>query len=430
MTYATATRYVEGLAILGMRFGLERMHRLLGELGDPHRAAPAIQVVGTNGKSSTSRLAAACLRSQDLHVGTYLSPHVVGWRERIEVDQRAVSPKQFAHAVGVVRDAAERMALPDDDGVTQFEVLTAAAFAAFADAGVDAVVIEAGLGGRYDATNVMSDDAVVVLTNVALEHTELLGTTEAEIAAEKLAIAPDGSDRLVIGRLSERAAVAVSNECRTRRLRGWQVGHEIDVIDGPGGVDVTTPHATYTALPLRLRGAFQRDNLAAAVAATEMRLGAPMRIDPLRQAIAQVHMPGRLEVVGGNPLMVLDGAHNPAGMEAMAASLRAIVGERHTVAVVSILGDKDAGAMVTPLAVVCSEVIATRSSHPRAAAPDVIAHLATLAGMRTQTVEDPFDAIRRAREVAGAGGAVVVCGSLYLLADVRDALVPGTGETC
>lgn len=425
MTYAGATRYVEGLAILGMRFGLERMHRLLAALDEPHRVAPAIHVVGTNGKSSTCRLAAACLRSQGVRVGTYLSPHVVGWRERIEVGERAVSQTRFARAVARVGEAVAGLGLGDDDQVTQFEVLTAAAFVAFAEAAVDVIVVEAGLGGRYDATNVLGPDTVTVLTNVALEHTELLGTTEAQIAAEKLAVAPDGSTSLVIGRLSARAAPAVAKECRTRRLSGWRVGHEIDVADHPRGVNVVTPGASYDALPLPLRGAFQRDNLAVALAAAERRLGAPLRIGALRRGVGQVRMPGRLEVLGDRPLMVLDGAHNPAGVEAMAASLGAIVGRRRTIAVVSILGDKDAAAMVTPLAGPCDMVIATRSSHPRAAAPDVIAHLAALAGMTAQVVEDPFMAIDRARQLAGRGGAVLVCGSLYLLSDVRDGVVAG-----
>ena len=428
MTYAAATRYVEGLAILGMRFGLERMIRLLSALGDPHRTAPAIQVVGTNGKSSTARLASACMRSQGARVGTYLSPHIVGWRERIEVDQRAVGQAPFARAIAAVSDATAALDLQDDDGVTQFEVLTAAAFTVFAEANLDAMVIEAGLGGRYDATNVMAPDTVVVLTNVALEHTELLGTTEARIAAEKLAVAPDGSDRLIIGRLSRRAQVAVSEECRARSLSAWRVGHEIQVTDGPRGVDVTTPIERYAALPLMLHGAFQRDNLAVAVAAAERRLGAPMRIGPLRRAVGRVTMPGRLEVVGDRPLVILDGAHNPAGVEAMAASILAITGGRRTVAVVSILGDKDAAAMVAPLAGVCAAVIATRSSHPRAAAPAVIAHLAKLEGMETQVIEDPLDAIRHARALAGEAGAMLVCGSLYLLADVRGAVMTGVAD--
>lgn len=425
MTYGQATGYVEGLAILGMRFGLERMRRLLDALGSPHVRAPAIHVVGTNGKSSTCRLAAAALRSQGAHVGTYLSPHVTGWRERIEIDQRSVGQARFARAVCAVRDAVDGLALDPDDAVTQFEVLTAAAFWTFAEAGVDAMVVEAGLGGRFDASNVLPDGTVVVLTNVALEHTELLGTTEAAIAAEKLAVAPDGSDRLVIGRLGEHAAEAIAGECRARDLRGWRIGHEITVASVGDGVEVATPITRYTRLPLPLLGDFQRDNLAVAIAAVERHLGGALRPGPLRRSLARVRMPGRLEVVAQSPLTVLDGAHNPAGAAAMVGSLRSVVGRRRIVAVMSVLGDKDAAAMVGPLAEECDVLIATRSSHPRAAAPDVLAHLARLGGMTAETVEDPFDAIARGRRLAGRGGALLVCGSLYLLADVRGALVAG-----
>lgn len=425
MTYTQATRYVEGLAILGMRFGLERMRLILDALGRPHEQAPAIHVVGTNGKSSTCRLAAAALRSQGMRVGTYLSPHVIGWRERIEVNERSLGQARFAEAIGAVRDAVDTLQLTGEDQVTQFEVLTAGALAVFARSGVDVMVIEAGLGGRFDATNVLPDDAVVALTNIALEHTELLGGTEGQIAAEKLAVAPDGSDRLVVGRLSERAEPAVMRELRARRLTAWRLGDEIDVRRGSRGVDVVTPAGTYGGLPLQLHGDFQLDNLAVAVAAAERRLGGRLRVGSLRRAIGRVRMPGRMEVVARRPFTVLDGAHNPAGVEAMAGSLRSIVGRRLTVAVVSVLGDKDAAAMVSPLAGVCEALVATRSTHPRAASPDVLVHLARLAGMTSEAVEDPLAAIARARQLAGPGGAVLICGSLYLLADVRAGVVAG-----
>ena len=231
MTPGEARRWIEGLEVLGMRFGLERMRALLDALGHPERGRPAIHVVGSNGKSSTARLAAAALAGEGLRVGTYLSPHVTGWRERIELAGRPVTPGRFAVAVGAVRDAAADLALPPGDAVTQFEALTAAAFWAFAGAGVDAAVVEAGLGGRFDATNVLPG-SVVVLTNVALEHTDLLGETEEAIAAEKLAVAPRGSDRLVVGRLSPAARVAVAAQMAARELTGWRQGAEIRVRAG------------------------------------------------------------------------------------------------------------------------------------------------------------------------------------------------------
>jgi dihydrofolate synthase/folylpolyglutamate synthase len=213
VTGAEARAWVAGLEILGMRFGLERIRALLAALGDPQHAAPAVHVVGTNGKSSTTRLAAAALASTGRRVGAYLSPHILDWTERVQLDGAPVDDAAFAAAAGDVREAAEALPLEEGDTVTQFEALTAIAFRAFAAAGVDATAVEAGLGGRWDATNVLGDDAAVVLTNVTLEHTEFLGDTEAAIAGEKLAVCADGSDRLVVGPLTPAARAAVDGEC-------------------------------------------------------------------------------------------------------------------------------------------------------------------------------------------------------------------------
>jgi dihydrofolate synthase / folylpolyglutamate synthase len=405
--------------VLGVRFGLERMRALLGALGHPERAQPAIHVVGSNGKSSTARLAAAALASQGLRAGTYLSPHVTGWRERIEIQGRAVSRERFARAVSAAVNAAASLDLDPDDQPTQFEILTAAAFWTFAEAGLDAAVVEAGLGGRYDATNVLGADAVVALTNVSLEHTDLLGDTEEAIAAEKLAVCPEGSDRLVVGPLSPAAAAAVAGEMSRRGLAAWRCGGEVRARAAGSGVEVVTPGARYPALPLGVRGRFQRDNLAVALAAAERLLGRALDPAPLAAALARVRMPGRLEVLPGAPLVVLDGAHNPAGVEAMVASLDAATGRRRPVAVVSVLGDKDAAAMMGSLAGACRAIVATRSRHPRASSPAGLALLAERAGCRAEAVESPRAAVLRARAIAGRRGAVLVCGSLYLLGDLR-----------
>lgn len=414
MSADEAARYVESREMLGMRFGLDRMHAVLGALGDPQLAAAAVHVVGTNGKSSTSRFAAAALSATGRRVGTYLSPHVEHWRERIRIDGDAMGEREFAAAIGAVAEVASD--LEPDDPVTQFEVLTAAAFVAFARAGVDAMVVEAGLGGRWDATNVLPG-AVVAFTNVALEHTELLGDTVAAIAAEKLAVAPDGSDRLVIGRMDASAREDVRRLCAQRDLRAWWMDEDVTVrSDADGCVEVTTPTGAYTAVPCPVRGHFQRANLALAVAAAERRVDVRLPVESLRAALAGVAVPGRMEIIARGPTIMLDGAHNPAGMAALAGSLEPHVGR---VAVASVLDDKDLERMLAPLAGRVSVLIATRSSHPRARAPRQIAAAAGTRGICAECVEDPLAAIGRAREVAGPAGEVIVCGSLYLLADVR-----------
>ncbi|HWH14236.1 MAG TPA: cyanophycin synthetase [Miltoncostaeaceae bacterium] len=425
MNPAQAIAWVEGLDILGMRFGLERMSRLLAALGDPQRAQPAIHVVGTNGKTSTVRLAAAALTSAGLRTGAYLSPHVTGWAERIEVAGAPLDDAALAAALTRVRRAADDLDREPGDDVTQFEALTAAAFLTLAEAGLDAAVIEAGLGGRYDATNVLRGGRVTVLTNVALEHTELLGDTHAAIAAEKLAVAPDGSDRLVVGRLSPAAAAAVDAECARRGLSGWRVGREVEVDDAGEALRVRCPGAVYDDLRLGVRGRFQHDNVAVAVAAAQRFLHRPPAPGPLRAALAAVRVPGRLELFPGRPPVLMDGAHNPDGMEALVASLPGIAAGRPVVAVVSLLDDKDAAAMLGALAPAVAALVATRSRHRRARPPADLRDAAEAAGARAHVEDAPSAALAWARGRAGGDGLVLVCGSLYLLADLRPALVAG-----
>ncbi|WP_217915563.1 bifunctional folylpolyglutamate synthase/dihydrofolate synthase [Miltoncostaea marina] len=403
MTPGEARAWIAGLEILGMRFGLERTDALLAALGDPQRSAPALHVVGTNGKSSTARLAAAVLASQGLRPGLYMSPHVSDWTERYVIDGAPLADAAFAAAAARVREAAEGLALPEGERVTQFEALTAIAFTAFRAAGADALVVEAGLGGRYDATNVLKPGAAVILTNVALEHTELLGDTEAAIAAEKLAVCADGHDRLVVGPLTPAARAAVDAECARRGLRPLRYGDDLRAAGGEGGVDVTLPDGRYGGLPLALRGGFQRENLAVAMAGARLVLGRPIDAGPLRPALAAVRMPGRLEVLPGAPPVLLDGAHNPAGMAALAGELPALLeGRRPVVAVTSVLADKDAAAMMGALAGVADEVIATRSAHRRAVpAGDLAATARGAARARapwpTRTGRSPPRARRRGR---------------------------------
>jgi dihydrofolate synthase/folylpolyglutamate synthase len=421
--FADALAYVEGLDILGMRFGLARIEHILAELGDPHLAQPAIHVVGTNGKSSTTRLVAALLGAEGLQTAAYLSPHIVGWTERLMIRGEVVGDEVFADAIDRVRGTVDRLGYQGEDAVTQFEVLTAAAFVAVAAAGVDVCVVEAGLGGRYDATNVVGGGHVSVLTNVAREHTELLGETVREIAGEKLAIAPDGSDRLVIGRLDDDAALAVTAIMAERGLSGWRVGAEIQGTDTSGGYLVRVAGAEYPGLVLGASGRFQRDNLAVAIAGAQRWLGRALDPSRVRQVAVTARFPGRLEMFGGAPRIAIDGAHNPAGMRALADSLVDVFPAMLPVAVVSVLGDKDVRAMLETLVPQCQGLVVTRSSHRRAAEPEVVADVARRLGAACEVVADPEAALARACVIAGTEGGVIVCGSLYLLSDLRAGLV-------
>jgi dihydrofolate synthase/folylpolyglutamate synthase len=361
----SATRWVESLSPWPADgFGTERMRALLRELGDPQERFPAIHVVGTNGKSSTTRLAEALLLDAGVSAGAYLSPHVRGWSERIRVGGTEVD---FEAAASAVRSAAEAV------GATQFEVLTAAALLAFAAAGVEVAVVEAGLGGRHDATNVLRT-SVVVLTSVALDHMDVLGDTREAIAAEKLAVVQSGCT-VVLGEPE------------------WR---ELAEENGAAAVVVTG-----------------RSNLALAVAAAESFLGRP--VDP--HAADRVALPGRLERRGDRPLEIWDGAHNLAGVGWLLPRLPSEPAGSWTI-VCSILRDKRPGMLLEALSVLGPTLVATESRSGRAVSADELAALASAHFAEVESVPDPAAALARAIEVAGTEGAVLVTGSLYLLAEL------------
>jgi dihydrofolate synthase / folylpolyglutamate synthase len=356
-------------------------------------------VVGTNGKSSTVRMLAAILQRHGLRTGAYLSPHLVEFTERIRVDEHDADPHAFAAAVQRVSGAAAMVdrTLDADDRVTQFEALTAAAYAELAASGIDVAVVEAGLGGRYDATSVI-DSRVQVLTNVGLEHQRWLGPTLRDIAREKLAVVRPGGT-LVCGDLEPE----VEQEARA-------------AADAAGARLVFAP--ADPGVPVAAPGAFQRRNFAVALTAAEAFLG---EVDALavREAAAAVQVPGRMEVVECDPLTIVDGAHNPSGMQALVDALPEVVEGRPVVAVVGVLDDKDAAAMLRALLPECAAVVFTRASNPRGYSPATLASLAEQLGFGDPVIEpDPHAAARRARELAGSGGAVLATGSIYLVADL------------
>jgi dihydrofolate synthase/folylpolyglutamate synthase len=380
------------LELFGMKFGLERMRRLLTVLGSPQRAFRAIHVVGTNGKSSTVRMAAAILDAHGVRTGTYLSPHLSTFAERIRIGDADVDPHAFGAAVERAATAAVKVdrTLSGGERVTQFELLSAAAFSELAERGVEVAVVEAGLGGRHDATNVL-DAPVAVLTNVGLEHTRWLGPTIADIAREKLAVVAPGST-LVVGEADPETEAEVA-----------KVDAHVVRADPATGVPFT---------------GFQRKNFAVARAAAAALHGELDEAAVLRAA-SSVTVPGRFEVTGEDPLTIIDGAHNPSGVAALAAALRDAVGSRPLVAVLSVLDDKDAAGMLRQLVPLCAGAVFTTSRNPRALSPATLASLwSQLSGPPAEIEADPRAAVERARAIAGPGGAVVATGSIYLVADL------------
>jgi dihydrofolate synthase / folylpolyglutamate synthase len=326
----------------------------------------------------------------------------VSFGERIRIDDRDLEPPAFAAAIQRAARAKELVdrSLTDDDRVTQFEVLTAAAFSELALRDVEAAVIEAGLGGRYDATNVIPS-AVQVLTSVALEHTRWLGPTITDIAAEKLDVVRPGATLVLGPGLHPDAAAVAATVAQDR-------GARIVRPDAEPGVAVGA------------LGSFQRRNFALARAAAEAYLG-ELDQQAVATAAAEVRVPGRLQIIGDEPLTLVDGAHNPEGMAALTESLGEpfVAGHDRLVAVISILDDKDAAGMLAALVELCDALVFTSSQNPRALPPPTLQSLGRqLGGPHSEVVRDPRAALRRGRELAGPGGVVLATGSIYLVADL------------
>jgi dihydrofolate synthase / folylpolyglutamate synthase len=401
-----------------MRFGLDRMRRMMTALGSPQERFDAIHVVGTNGKSSTTRMIAAILERHGFLTGAYTSPHLRSYTERVQVGERDLDRSAFAAAVERAAWAAERVnrTLDGEDHVTQFELLTAAAFWELAEQGIEVAVIEAGLGGRYDATNVISSQ-MTVLTNVGLEHTRWLGPTLEDIASEKLAVLEPETTLVLAADLVAPALEVAGTVAEARGARVVTVSGET----GP--------------MPLLARGSFQKRNFALARAAAEAYLKGPSGAGAkttkiaaegdahelaVREAAASTAVPGRLQLIDGDPLIVLDGAHNPDAVEALVSSLPEVLPDVPTAVVFGVLEDKDAASMLRALLGVCERAWFTAPASSRALSPAALQSLARQLGFDAVACEpEPWEALEQARRWAGRrGGAVLVTGSVYLVGDL------------
>ncbi|MBX6389630.1 MAG: dihydrofolate synthase [Frankia sp.] len=413
---------------------LNRMRDLVDLLGHPERAFQVVHLTGTNGKTSTARMIDSLLREFGLRTGRYTSPHLESVTERIGIDGEPADPEVFARAYDDVAPYVEIVDGRHAERVTFFELLTAMAFAAFADAPVDVGVIEVGMGGIWDATNVV-DGAVQVITPIALDHREL-GTTLEEVAAEKagilrpgatavLGLQPLAASRVLLERAAEVGATLVREglEFGVAR-RQVAVGGQLLTLHGLGG--------DYDDVFVPLHGEHQAHNAACALAAVEALLGGPDRqldVDTVRAGFAAASSPGRLEVVRRSPTILLDGAHNVAGVESLVAALTDAFSFETLVGVVGLLSDKDAHGMLRVLEPALTSVVITQSSSPRARPADELAAVAVqiFGPDRVEVaprLDDAIDAAVRLVEdeaVAGGGG-VVVTGSLTTVGEARHLL--------
>ncbi|AVT34975.1 dihydrofolate synthase [Plantactinospora sp. BC1] len=418
-----------------MVFDLGRIEELLDVLGSPQRAYPAIHLTGTNGKTSTARMIDSLLRAFGLHTGRYTSPHLETVRERISLDGEPISEERF---VSVYREVAPLARLVDeraDEPLTYFDMTTALAFATFADAPVDVAVVEVGLGGAEDSTNVLGA-GIAVITPIGLDHTEWLGDTIEDIALHKSGIIHKGATVIsavqpeeAAGPILERCAEVGATIAREGGefgvlRRSMAVGGQVLSLQGLGGV--------YDNVFVPLHGAHQAQNAAIALAAVEAFLGAgasrQLDVETVRQGFATADSPGRLERVRSAPTILLDGAHNPHGMAATVTALQEEFAFSRLIALVGVLEDKDAASLLELLEPVVDAIVVTRNSSPRAMSAAALGELAeeVFGPDRVEVAEELPDAIEAAvalaesdvqGELSGVG--VLVTGSVVTVADAR-----------
>ncbi len=427
LTYPEALDELARALKFGINPSLDGIEALVAALGHPEVRYRSVHVTGTNGKTSVTRLVSAILHAHGVRSGAYTSPHLVSYTERISVNGKPIAEDEFAASLGMVLDARSRVRSCGEP-FTEFELLTAAALEAFGRALVDWAVLEVGMGGRWDATSVVTP-RVAVITGVALDHTERLGATREAIAADKAHIIKAGSTA-VIGPgchgvedvLLARAAsvgAAVVHVAASGADVAWRV---TQLPRGPGGftrLDVDGALASYGGLVVRAPS-YQAPNVAVAIAAAEAALCQPLRLDALRDALAAMGFPGRFELLRTSPPLVIDGAHNPEAAFVLADAVREAFGDVRPVFLLGVMTDKDVAGIVAALAPVASGFVCTRSRSDRAMPADDLAAVVRAAGARVLGIAETVgEGLAVALECGSQG--VVVAGSIYVAGEV-DAL--------
>lgn len=399
-------------------------------LGDPQKTYRVIHVTGTNGKTSTTRFIERILREYGLRTGRFTSPHLVKFNERIAIDGEPVSDEVLYE---VWNDIAPILEIVDQELIeagetklTFFEALAVLGFAIFADAPVEVLVLEVGMGGEWDSTNVADGD-VAVFSRIGIDHADRLGDTIAEIAKTKSGIIKPGALVVSSAQLDE-ALDVIREKAESTAEKLFVEGREFGVIESivyPGGqkISVRGLAGEYHDLFLPLHGEYQAQNAALAIAAVESFMGgaeAPLSSDVVRVAMADASSPGRLQVIGRDPLVLLDAAHNPDGAQSLAKALNHHFGNPRVIAVVGVLGDKDATGFLSELRNSFAHVFVTKSTSPRATDPNELATTArAIFGEDNVTVEEDLAmAIELARGMANESDAIVVTGSITLIGDV------------
>lgn len=408
MNYQEALNRIHSLDKFGTRLGLERVKELLQLLGEPQKNLKFIHVAGTNGKGSTSEMLSEIFRLEYKNVGLYTSPFVIDFRERMQINGDMISEQELAGVATEVFKAADTM----EDFPTEFEVVSAIAFLWFSIKKCDLVVLEVGLGGKYDATNVIEKPLASVITSVSFDHMQYLGNTLAEIAYNKAGIIKEGSKTVIACSQSEEARRVLIDEAQRRHNEILLCRNESKSYNGKSFIYKDKLYE------LSMLGAHQVENAITAIETANL-IGA--KSINIRKGIKNAVLPARMEILSTSPLVILDGAHNVGGIEMLCRNLRRFFGTKNIIAVTAMMRDKQWQESVLKLEEVCGGIIATQASNPRSLSAKELGEF-----LHCEYTENPREAFGKAIAKSGDNSLILVCGSFYLAGDVREFIIRAT----
>ncbi|MBE3572723.1 MAG: bifunctional folylpolyglutamate synthase/dihydrofolate synthase [Moorella humiferrea] len=427
MDYRESLEFLKHLTKFGFNMGLERIEELTRRCGLPQERLRFFHIGGTNGKGSVAAMVTAILEEAGYRVGLFTSPHLHSYTERMRINGRSIPEERLAKLLTWFRPLLEEMVAAGCEHPTEFEVLTAAALKYFADEGVELVVLEVGLGGAIDSTNVIPASLVSCITNVGMDHMEYLGNSIEAIARVKAGIIKKGGTVVTAARRPEALAV-IKDVCREKGATLYVVGRDVTwqekgVSLSGGKLDLKGLLNNYEGLKISLLGRHQLENAATAVAVIEAAVrhhGLAVAEGHIRRGLARASWPGRLEIMHHAPMVVIDGAHNLDGARSLSRSLKELFSYRHLFLVLGILADKEREKVVAELAPLADRVIVTRPNNPRAGDWQSLALMVRRLGVRAEVVADIPDALRHALDIAGPSDLICVTGSLYMVAEARE----------
>jgi dihydrofolate synthase / folylpolyglutamate synthase len=419
ISYEEAVQYLYSLQKYGIKFGLSKTSNLLRALGNPHRELKYIHIAGTNGKGSVAAMLESILMRSGLKVALYTSPHLVRFTERFRVNGGEIKPAQVATLVAEIREVIHPAQPP-----TFFEVTTAMALTWFARERPDICIMEVGMGGRLDATNVIRP-MVTVITNISIEHQVFLGPRLIDIAREKAGIIKRGVD-LVTAATQHQVLSLFKATCEAKKASFWRVGKDIRYRKHGPGFNYYGFRRIEKDLQLGLLGRHQFRNAAVALAVIELleKKGFSLSCDHIREGLRSPDWPGRMQVVSREPLIILDGAHNPDAMRTLADSMREAFPRRHLILVLGIMGDKDIPKIMREIVPLAGHVIFTRPEYYRAATAETLMQEAERLRKRGEIVTPIAEALKKARRMAGDKDVILVTGSLFTVGEAMACLDP------